>query len=193
MMLLFLNLIAKDDYSLRVAYGSATDNSLGDILSGNLGSNPEYLSAWALDGGYLLKKEMFDLPINIYAKSSISYFDEGIHNSVYELTAYIKAYWNFEVLKNRFRFGFGEGVSYTSSILRVEYLEATSKSDNNSKYLNYLDISIDFELGKLISYKAMNNTFIGFVIKHRSGIYGLINSVKRGGSNYNCFFIEKNF
>jgi len=39
----------------------------------------------------------------------------------------------------------------------------------------------------------MNGTYVGWAIKHRSGVFGLINNVKEGGANYNTIYIEKNF
>ena len=96
-------------------------------------------------------------------------------------------------MKNRVRFGFGEGLSYTTKTLRTEANDAQANNDNTSKFLNYLDISVDFDLGKLVRYKPLDETYVGFLIKHRSGIFGLINNVKHGGSNYNSLYIEKNF
>ena len=61
------------------------------------------------------------------------------------------------------------------------------------RFLNYLDITVDFDVGKLIDYKPMHETYLGYLLKHRSGIGGLINNVEHGGSNYNCFYIEKKF
>lgn len=48
-------------------------------------------------------------------------------------------------------------------------------------------------MGKLIDYKPMHETYLGYLLKHRSGIAGLINNVDHGGSNYNAFYIEKKF
>jgi len=191
--LLVANLIAQDDYSLRVAYGNASENDLGEIISGQLGSHPEDLTVLSIDGGYLLKEGAFEWPMDVYVKGGISYFDEGDFDDVYELTLYIKAYWNFDFLENRIRVGLGDGISVTSDILRTEYLEAESKNDNNSEFLNYIDFSVDFDFGKLIRYKPLHNTYIGYALKHRSGIYGLINNVENGGSNYNTIYLEKNF
>lgn len=198
--LLFLfvaNLIAQDDYSLRVAFGKASGSDLGDIISGDMSTHQYDMSVTALDGGYLLKERAFTLPIDIYAKGSLAYFDESKaplpREDIYEATLYLKAYWNLDFLDNRVRVGFGEGISYTSSILYVEYQEASQKSDNNSYILNYIDISLDVDFGKIIRYKPLYGSYIGWALKHRSGIYGLINSVKKGGSNYNTIYIEKNF
>ncbi len=195
LLLLALNLIATDEYSFRTAYGHASRSNLGDIISGDFYSNKDEkdLSVLGFDGGYLIKESLFDWPLDIYVKGGISYFDESgaTRDNVYEVTVYVKAYYNLDFLENRIRFGLGEGGSYTSSILFVEYEEA--KNDNNSNFLNYIDVSIDFDLGRLIKYKPLHNTYIGWALKHRSGIFGLINNVESGGSNYNTVYLEKNF
>ena len=48
-------------------------------------------------------------------------------------------------------------------------------------------------IGKVFDYKPLKNTYLGYAIKHRSGIFGLINNVSHGGSNYNTLYIESNF
>ncbi len=192
-LLLGLNLIAADDYSMRLAYGKASSNNLGTIILGDFGSYPQDLSVFSIDGAYSLKEyENFD----IYVKGGVSKFNESAAASpnVYEAVLYVKAYWNIDFLDNRIRLGLGEGGSYTNKILYVEKAEAaTIENGKTSYFLNYLDVSADFDLGRLIRYKAMNDTYIGWALKHRSGIFGLINGVTKGGSNYNTIYIEKNF
>ncbi|MEA1893439.1 MAG: hypothetical protein U9N33_12125 [Campylobacterota bacterium] len=188
------NLVAQNDYSLRVAYGKASTKDLGEILLGNFEKHPDNLGVLALDGGYLLKESIFELPIDFYLKGGLSYFDENNkQNDVYEGVVYIKFYYNIDFLDNRIRIGLGEGFSYVSDVLYCEEKEAREKKDNNSKFLNYLDISFDFDLGRLVGYEPLKDTYIGWTIKHRSGVFGLINDVKHGGSNYNTISIEKNF
>ena len=118
--------------------------------------------------------------------------DVQSEGNVYEATIYIKFYYNIDFWQNRVRFGLGEGLSYTSDMLWIEKDEAIREDDDYSKFLNYLDISLDFDLGRLIRYKPLENTYIGWTIKHRSGVFGLFNGVY-GGSNYNTISIEKNF
>ncbi len=191
---LFFSLHADNEYSLRIAQGKVSDSDLGEILGGYWKTHKYDLQVLALDGGYLLSKDAYELPIDIYARTGLAYFDEdATQNDIYELTLYIKAYYNFDILNNRLRFGFGEGISYTSDILLCEYLEATEKHDNNSRLLNYLDISFDLDFGRLITYEPLYNTYVAWTIKHRSGVFGLFNDVSHGGSNYNTFSIEKNF
>ena len=195
LLLLFLGLSASadDKYSMRVAYGTASTNNLGDIISGKLGSDPKSLSVVAIDGGYLLKKDLFDFPIDIYAKGGFSYFNEENYKNTYEVIAYIKAFYNIDFLDNRVRFGFGEGGSYVDHVLEVEDDEAIKENGNTSHFLNYLDISLDFDIGKLVKSKMMAGTYFGILLKHRSGIFGLINNVASGGSNYNSIYLERNF
>ncbi len=185
--------MAQDDYSFRVAYGKVTSSDLGEIISGDIQEHPDDLRVLAFDGGYLLGKEIYDLPIDIYARGGLAYFDEdNVQSDVLEATLYVKAYLNIDFLENRVRLGIGEGLSYTSDVLWSEYEEATREGDSYSQFLNYLDLSIDFDIGRLVRYDALKDTYIGWTIKHRSGVFGLFNGV-HGGSNYNTISIEKNF
>jgi outer membrane protein len=186
--------MAQDKYSLRVAHGKATISDFSEIIVANWKGHPNDLRVYAVDGGYLLVSNYRNLPLDIYLKGGLSYFDEdGIRNNVYEANTYIKAYWKFDVLGKKMRFGIGEGFSYTSAILYTEFIEARDEHDFNSAFLNYLDVSLDVNVGSLLSYETLNNTNIGWALKHRSGIFGLINNVRRGGGNYNTFYIEATF
>ena len=192
---MFLTLNAQEvdnKYSLRLAYGSASENDLGEILFGSFGSHSRDLSVYSLDGGYLLKKEIFDWPLDIYIKGGLSYFDEDQLENMLEGTFYLKAYLNLDFWGNRVRVGAAEGVSYASHVPESESIEAQAEGDNTSKLLNYLDISLDFDLGKLVCYKPMHETYVGYALKHRSGVFGVYGGVS-GGSNYNMFYLEKNF
>jgi len=185
--------MAEDDkYSLRVGYGLASENDLGEILLFNYGSHPRDLSVYTLDGGYLLKKSAFDWPLDIYVKGGLSYYDEDQFSNTMEAEIYVKAYWNFDFWKNRVRLGIAEGLSYTSDILESEAYEAAIDNDETSKLLNYMEFSVDFDFGKLIRYKPLENAYLGYALKHRSGVFGLFSGV-HGGSNYNLIYLEKNF
>ncbi len=190
------SLFAQNNYSLRLAHGQASRSDLGKIISGDFTSNyPAGLYVTALDAGYMLNNSVLGLPLDFYIKNGFSVFDDRNANDamIYESTLYFKIYLNMDFLSNRLRLGFGEGASYTSNILYVEKTDAEINHDNNSKILNYLDISLDFDFGRLIRYKPLYGTHLGWALKHRSGIFGLINSVRHGGSNYNTLYIEKNF
>lgn len=192
LIVLYAGLLATDKYTFRASIGQVTLSDFSEILLLDWQEHPYDLKVYSVDGGYLLKESYKGLPLDFYLRSSLSYFDENHHqDDVYEMTIYFKAYWNF--LNDKVRFGFGEGLSYTSAVLTTEILEATSEGDTNSKFLNYLDVSIDVDIGKIFSSKELEELYIGWALKHRSGIFGLINNVKRGGSNYNCVYLEKKF
>lgn len=191
---MLLNLYGSQDYLVRVAHGAAVDSDFGEILGGHIKEHPYNLKVMALDVGYLLVKDMNDWPLDLYIQGGFAYFDEaGMKQDVYEGTLYIKLFYNLDLFSQRFRLGFGEGGSYVSSTLFAEYIEAVEEGDKTSKYLNYLDFTLDFDLGRALSVKGLEDTTLGFLIKHRSSVFGLVNSVEKGGTNYNCFYIEKKF
>ncbi len=182
-----------------MAHGRATSSDLSEIFVGDVRKLPISYHVYALDGGYLLKKNWLDMPLDAYLKTGLAYYnqpdyyDYGNLDDVVEATIYIKVYWNIDLFGNRARIALGEGLSYTFGYLEPEYDEAVMDEDNHSRYLNYLDFSIDLDFGKLIGVKSLYNTYIGWAVKHRSGIFGLVNNVKEGGANYNVAYIEKNF
>jgi outer membrane protein len=81
---------------------------------------------------------------------------------------------------------------------RTPYLERQSieqKNPNTSKLLNYLDVSIDVSVGDLLRVKRLENTFLGFAVIHRSGVFGFSDlfGAVNGGSNYNSVYVETLF
>jgi len=185
---------ADEKWSVRVGYGHSDQNDLGQIISLQPSPHPSGTSAGGIEGGYLLSRNSWGLPLDFYLKSGLNrFFENGYQSDFFEVTCYIKAYWNFHPWENTIRIGFGEGISYADGIPYVEKLEAEGEGDHNSRLLNYLDISLDVDIGRLIRYNPLTDTYFGYALKHRSGIYGAINSVRRGGSNYNLFYIEHYF
>ena len=192
---LALELMAKD-YSLRISFAEASKKDFGQILT--LDTKPATPRAYTLglEGGYLLQKDIREYPLDFYVKGGVNRFLEPTNcaecEDFYEATLYVKLYYGF--LDKSLRVGLGEGGSYTfGHIANVERVEARENSDNNSNYLNYLEVSFDYDLGRLMGVKSLQELYLGYALKHRSGIYGLINNVRRGGSNYNMLTLEKNF
>ena len=195
-------------YSLRIAYGVESDSDLGEIITFQNPTKHTYdFDVISLDGGYLLGENIFELPLDLYLKGGIARFGsedlsryvelknmkDVSSKDVYEFTFYIKLYYKF--LDEKLRLGLGEGGSYVTDYLAPEVIEEHLEDPLNpkySKYLNYLDISFDIDLGRIFSYKPLNDTYLGYTLKHRSGIFGLINGVS-GGSNYNTISIERKF
>jgi len=179
-----------NDNTVRLAYGKASNSDLGQIITFNSNNMEQNFQVLSINGAFLLGDTFFELPFKQYSNISFSYFKDNSIKDSYELAMFLKLFYEPKIFKNYVRVGFGEGFSYTNAIVKVELLEAQDENGKNSKFLNYLDLSIDFNLGKIFN---QNNLYMGFLIKHRSGIFGLINNVKHGGSNYNCLYLEKTF
>ncbi len=179
---------------MRAGYGFADENDLGEILSGQPAPHPAGTSAGGLEAGWRFSHDAWGLPLDFYLKGGLNFFFENGRQADFpETTLYVKAYWNFRPWEKTLRIGVGEGVSYAFGIPTVERLEAEAEGDNNSRILNYLDISFDFNVGEMFGADPLRDVYFGYALKHRSGIYGLINEVHRGGSNYNLFYFEQNF
>ena len=201
---------AAQKYSLRFAYGIESDSDLGEIISLQKPTDHKYrFDVLSLDAGYLLAPSLFKLPLDLYLKGGAALFrsedlskypelrgmQDVSDKDVYEFTLYIKLYYNIDFWDNRVRIGLGEGGSYVTDYLAPEVIEERTENPDDpkySKYLNYLDISLDVDIGRLFGVEALRDTYLGYTLKHRSGIFGTINGVS-GGSNYNTLSIEKNF
>jgi outer membrane protein len=120
--------------------------------------------------------------------------DRGLATNGLQLDAFMKAYyygfpWNERV---KTRLGLGVGLSLAQ---RVPYIESSSQATGGrvtSRLLNYLDSSIDVSLGDLLGSRVLKNTYLGFGVSHRSGIFGasrLLGNVN-GGSNYIYSYLE---
>ena len=83
-------------------------------------------------------------------------------------------------------------MSYVWHIPRVEREEQQRKDRSTSRLLNYLDASIDLNLGDIVRTKRLDGCWLGFSIWHRSGAFGLIDIYGKvsGGSNYNTGYVE---
>lgn len=187
---------AETDYSIRIGGGFSDSNDLGDILQGDWNRYSNDTGVINLDGGWRFVKDMFGLPLDGYLKGGLSYFDEnGYQKNFGEVTLYAKVYGKIDFWGNRVRIGFGEGLSLAQEIPVVEIDDATAADGTvapTAKFLNYLDISADFDIGRLIRVGALREFYLGYTLKHRSGVFGLFNGV-HGGSNYNMITLEKNF
>jgi outer membrane protein len=193
--LVFPVLKAADDYSVRLAGGWASASDFDELYTFK-GANPSPYgtTVFGAEGGYRLLEDMFDWPFDLYAKGGLNYFNEkGYQDDVYEATLYLKLYWKLNFLENQVRVGLAEGLSYASDALWVEKQEAAEKKDNVSYLLNYMELTFDFDVGKLVRVPSLEGLYLGYLIKHRSGMYGLYGNVRDGGSNYNCVYLEKNF
>jgi outer membrane protein len=186
-------------YIIRPLYGIATKSDLGDLLAfKDLKEDPNGGKIAGIQVERYVYKRPYDFPVNITLQSSfITHFnsysgdetDYYTNNNSYEINFGIKIYWTeFPWDKYvRTRLGVSEGLSYTSNITNLE--RHNQYYENNSNYLNYIDITFSFNAKDITGMDNLEDTYIGMGISHRSGIFGTINGVD-GGSNNVTFFFE---
>ncbi|MGA8786528.1 MAG: MipA/OmpV family protein, partial [Polaromonas sp.] len=120
--------------------------------------------------------------------------DRGLQANGVQLDLFMKAFYSGFPWGDRVktRLGLGAGVSAAQ---RAPYIEVTSQAANGkptSRLLQYLDPTLDVSLGDLLGSRALKETYIGFGVSHRSGIFGssrLLGNVS-GGSNYIYTYVE---
>ncbi|MCS5421670.1 MULTISPECIES: hypothetical protein [Psychrilyobacter] len=186
-------------YIIRPLYGLATKSYLGDLISfKDFKEDPNHGKIAGIQVERYVYKRPYDFPVDVTIQSSfITHFndysgeetDYYTNDNSYEINFGIKIYWTeFPWDKYvRTRLGVSEGLSYTSRITNLERYD--QYHENNSNYLNYLDITLSFNVKDITGMDDLEDTYIGMGILHRSGIFGIINGVD-GGSNNVTFFFE---
>lgn len=193
-LLLVGSAVASESYSLRVGWGIADKNDFGEILSGEGEFDTAKTHVLGIDAGYLLAENLWDKPIDLYLNGALYHFYEnGYQKDFWEAVIYLKGYYNVNMWDNRLRIGAGEGFSFAERVPIVEQNEALHKGSDTSRVLNYLDVSVDVDVGRLFGGEKWKDFYLGYALKHRSGIFGLINNVRKGGSNYDMIYLEKRF
>jgi outer membrane protein len=120
--------------------------------------------------------------------------EAGFQPDFWSVRAYVKTYyygfpWDSRV---RTRVGLGLGLSYAQKIPLMEVRDLQDRGRNTSKILNTFDPTVDVSVGDLTGVKSLRETYVGFGVSHRSGIFGtsqLLGNVN-GGSNYIYAYVE---
>jgi outer membrane protein len=74
----------------------------------------------------------------------------------------------------------------------VEQEDQARRGREVSRFLNYLDPSIDVNVGDLFGARRLGKTWAGVGVSHRSGIFGasqILGNIN-GGSNYLYGYVE---
>ena len=186
-------------WSFRAAYGlNAEASLLGIIPGGDFTVSPERTGVLSLEVGKLIDERFQGWPVDVYVKGAyMRYFEREILPDGNGAALYIKGFyygfpWSQYV---NTRFGFGWGLSWVDQVPALEQRDLEKKNPNTSRLLSYLDVSVDFSIGDLIRYKPLKDTYFGFAVIHRSGIFGAADVFGGvdGGSNYNSLYIETLF
>ncbi|WP_344796599.1 MipA/OmpV family protein [Litoribacillus peritrichatus] len=194
----FSNDFFEGDWFYRVAGGLATEESFNKIIRGRINFEERNTGITSVFVGKKLTDEFFSLPIEIYLKGGlVRHFEQGTQPDFWEYVTAFKGYYSGFPWSDRIetRLGFAEGVSYVERIPIIELENVESKNPSASHLLNYLDFSIDVNLGDVFSKPSWKSCYGGFSIHHRSGIFASADAFGNvdGGSNYNTLYIECQF
>jgi outer membrane protein len=182
---------------VKVMYGKSTDCNLVNIVGLSCASTGtvDQTRLAAIEVGRPFIERLNGWPLDFVGYLGLLRHDErNLQQDFWQINVYMKAFyygfpWSDHV---RTRVGFGAGVSYAQRLPFVEQRDQTSRGRNASKLLNYLDPSIDVSVGDLFGVRTLRDTYFGFGVSHRSGIFGnsqLFGNVN-GGSNYIYSYIE---
>ena len=180
---------------LRIAHGWATPSNIGDILAGDTVKDEYNNQLTSLYYGLPLTDELFSLPLDIYLTTGfVWHWNSEVQDSEQEYVLAIKAFYTID-WPVRWRLGLAEGLSYVSDVTYIERDEMERKGYRPSELMNALDFSIDINLGDIFRVNALNETWLGYSIHHRSAIFESASQFGRikGGSNYNTIYLQFDF
>ncbi|KXF82022.1 MltA-interacting MipA family protein [Enterovibrio coralii] len=180
---------------LRFAHGWATPSNIGEIIAGDIEKDPFNNQLTSVFYGHPLTDELFGIPLDIYLTPGVVWhWSSEVQSSSAELVMAIKAYYTID-WPTKWRIGIAEGLSYVNHITYVEQTELDEKGYEPSHLLNYIDLSVDVNLGDLFGKSSWNRAWLGYSIHHRSAIFEKASQFGRikGGSNYNTVYLQFDF
>ncbi len=180
---------------LRLAHGWATPSDLNDIISFNRERDHDNNQLTSLFYGHPLADDLLGLPLESYLTPGfVWHWNSGVQESSQEFVLAFKHFYTF-AWPFTWRLGVGEGLSYAAEVTHIEQVEMDEKEIEASKWLLYLDFSLDLDLGQALRLDALDDVWLGYAIHHRSGIFGsssMFGNIK-GGSNYNTVYLQYHF
>jgi len=182
---------------IRGAYGWGTQSSIAQVLTARSKSDPDNNQMTSFFYGFPLTENVLGSDIELFLTPGfVWHFKSDQQTQFEEYVLAMKAYYTIK-WPLRWRFGFAEGLSYTTDIGSIEERDIVDKHHyaQASKLLNYLDFSLDVNLGDITTAKELDNLWLGYSIHHRSAIFedsSLFGRIK-GGSNYNTVYLQWHF
>ncbi len=180
---------------LRLASGVATLSGPTDLVFLDNETDPERNKMTSIFYGHPLAGGVFGWPLDFYLTPGYVYhYNSDTQSAFDEFAIAIKAYYTFDT-SIRTRLGFAEGISYATKISHVESTHLEGNGYEPSKLMNYLDFSVDVNMGDVFKNKALGNLWLGYSLHHRSGIFTTTSAFGRikGGSDYNTVYLQWHF
>jgi outer membrane protein len=126
-----------------------TESNLSEILSGNTEKDPYNNQLTSVFFGVPLADELFTLPIATYLTPGIAHhLASDVQDRSTEWVLAVKFYYTIN-WPTPWRLGFAEGLSYVDRIPYLEAKDMQEKGYRPSQLLNFLDFSVDMDLGHL--------------------------------------------
>lgn len=183
----------------KLMYGQATEDGchLAKIITARCLStaSKNATSIAGLQVGKTLAQGFNGWPVDVVAYAGLlQHNDRGLQANGAQLDLFVKAFYSGFPWSDRVktRLGLGAGVSLAQRAPYTEAPNAATGPKPVSRILQSLDPTIDVSLGDLLSYRPLKETYFGFGVSHRSGIFGgsrLLGNVN-GGSNYIYTYVE---
>jgi outer membrane protein len=164
------------EWSWRVNYGYQADGNIFSEIDHGDFSKSEFADTNI--GGLTFAKLLTDGPrVDFTGKLALfrHYEEDEGNGNFWSYALYMMATgrgyspWSKEEV---FRYGFGFGMSYADKVPIAEQRKQAAKDKNTSRFLNYLELQVDFPLRRLFKAKSMQNCYAGVTVVHRSGIFG---------------------
>lgn len=180
---------------VRVAHGWATATDLAKIIRFQAKKDTFNNQMTSFFYGHPLTDQLFGLNMDIYLTPGFVWHHKSeVQPNSWEVVMGIKVYFTV-YWPVRWRFGASEGLSYVNKIPYIEGSEMERKGYKPSNLLNYLDFTLDFNVGDIFGGNELKNLWIGYDIHHRSAIFETAQQFGRisGGSNFQAFYLQWDF
>jgi hypothetical protein len=187
---------------VRLYWGKSSDTDLTTAWFGDYDASKESGYLIGASYGRRFSDTLFGLPIPMTWNVGMQWLNErGLQDNGWGTTAFIKANytWKLPATTKHITIGLGEGLSYVTIIPLSEQRDFARKNGAQSEnLLNYVEWTIDVPLRQFATFEPMfhnsriQDVSVGFVVWHRSSIYGLLAETK-GGVNYMGFGVQARF
>ena len=188
---------------LRMHFSKSSETDLVTVVVGDFQRSPE--NNWLIGAtwGHDLSDTLFGLPFPMTWHLGVQYFDEqGYQQDAWGGTAFVKANYRMRVpwTQKHIDLGLGEGLSYVDRIPMSEQRDFAKKGPgvHSEKLMNYLEWTIDLPLRQFASLEPLfqgggiEDMSVGFIVWHRSSVFGVF-ADEKGGVNFMGFGFEAKF